>query len=920
AMEAINEGVYDWDIEANRVDYSPRLQAIMDLPAHGDSAVEDWQQPIHPDDLESYREAIVAHLKGETDRFQFEYRVASKDGGWRWIRHHGVALRDESGRAYRMTGSAGDITEEKAMAEALEAAEARLVDALEASAQGFALYDADERLVLCNSTFRGMYPYLGEVRVPGARRQDILLSVAQRGRIAGTIGREEDWVRERLRAADEDQGAVEQELEDGRWVLIDSRRTPGGGTVSVRTDISALKRRQQELTEANRTKDEVLGEINAVLDAIEYGVLFLDSDLRIRIANRAYREMWAMPEEFFANNPNLQEDMEFTRDQGRHAIGDEDWEAYLERRLAPIRKGDIPPLELHLADGRVLIYQCMALPDGGRMLTYFDITERKRAEQELAEKEAQLRVALDNMPGGMMFGNRDLKYVLFNSQYSELYEFPDGLVRVGGSFRDELRYQADRGDLGPGDKDDLVEAVIATDMRGEAVGYERVIAGSGRTLQVYWAPTPEGGYVTIVTDITERKRAEEALRESEKRLGQILENSPAAVGIVSPGGRYLFVNSRLAEMYNLPHEAMESIKPEIILPDVEARRRLNDRLQRGEIVRDEELILTRPDGTEFWSLTSMSMIDYKNKRATLFWGYDITERKQAEKELLEAKRRTEEASTLVTEKNQMLESLSAKLSKYLSPQLYASIFSGKQSVEIASKRKKLTIFFSDIAGFTETTDFLESEELTSLLNQYLTEMSAIGLEHGATIDKFVGDAIMMFFGDPESKGVKEDAAACVNMAIAMQRRMGELQAAWRDRGMEHPFQLRIGINTGYCTVGNFGSEDRMDYTIIGNEVNLTARLESHADLGGILLANETHSLVKDMVLAEPGETLTVKGFAKPIRTFRIIDRYDDLAAQGRILRRDQDGLTLIVDRKKLTKRAKAKAIKALEEIVSELKD
>lgn len=112
----------------------------------------------------------------------------------------------------------------------------------------------------------------------------------------------------------------------------------------------------------------------------------------------------------------------------------------------------------------------------------------------------------------------------------------------------------------------------------------------------------------------------------------------------------------------------------------------------------------------------------------------------------------------------------------------------------------------------------------------------------------------------------------------------------------------------------------MDYTIIGNEVNLTARLQSHAELGGILLANETHSLVKDMVLAEQGETLTVKGFAKPIRTFRIIDRYDDLAAQGRILRRDQDGLTLIVDRKKLTKRAKAKAIKALEEIVSELKD
>ena len=131
---------------------------------------------------------------------------------------------------------------------------------------------------------------------------------------------------------------------------------------------------------------------------------------------------------------------------------------------------------------------------------------------------------------------------------------------------------------------------------------------------------------------------------------------------------------------------------------------------------------------------------------------DITELKRTEEGLLEAKQRAEEASKLVTEKNRTLESLSSKLSKYLSPQLYKSIFSGEKNVEVTSQRKKLTIFFSDIAGFTETTDLLESEELTSLLNQYLREMSSIALEHGATIDKFIGDAIMLFFGDPETRG------------------------------------------------------------------------------------------------------------------------------------------------------------------------
>jgi len=205
--------------------------------------------------------------------------------------------------------------------------------------------------------------------------------------------------------------------------------------------------------------------------------------------------------------------------------------------------------------------------------------------------------------------------------------------------------------------------------------------------------------------------------------------------------------------------------------------------------------------------------------------------------------------------------------------------------------------------------------VTDLLNHYLTEMSKIALDFGATIDKYVGDAIIAFFGDPETRGVKEDAKACVNMAIAMQRRMRELQSEWLDMGLEKPFELRIGINTGFCTVGNFGSEDRMDYTIIGNEVNLAARLESHAEVGGILMAHETHSLVKDTVLAEEGDALTIKGFAKPVRTYSVVGLYDELAEQGRIISRDQEGLALKIDRDKLTK---AEAIKAIKGVLSQL--
>ena len=179
-------------------------------------------------------------------------------------------------------------------------------------------------------------------------------------------------------------------------------------------------------------------------------------------------------------------------------------------------------------------------------------------------------------------------------------------------------------------------------------------------------------------------------------------------------------------------------------------------------------------------------------------------------ELSEAYKDLQAREQQIEQKNRTLESLSNKLSKYLSPQVYASIFAGKQAVRLESQRKKLTIFFSDIAGFTETTDKMESEDLTELVNQYLTEMSRVALQFGATIDKYIGDAIMIFFGDPDSLGVKEDAIACVKMAVAMQQRMHELSNEWRDSGIENPLICRVGIHTGYCTVGNFGSEDRMD--------------------------------------------------------------------------------------------------------------
>jgi class 3 adenylate cyclase/HAMP domain-containing protein len=245
---------------------------------------------------------------------------------------------------------------------------------------------------------------------------------------------------------------------------------------------------------------------------------------------------------------------------------------------------------------------------------------------------------------------------------------------------------------------------------------------------------------------------------------------------------------------------------------------------------------------------------------------DITELKQHEEEL--------------TEKSNALAALSSKLAKYLAPQVYDTIFTGQQDVKIVSKRKKLTVCFSDLVGFTEITDKMESEDLTQLLNSYLTEMSKIAMQYGATIDKYVGDAIVMFFGDPATLGVREDALACVQMAIAMQRRVGELAREWLDMGIATPLQCRIGVHTGYCTVGNFGSDDRMDYTMVGGTVNLASRLEHEAPPGGILVSFETYALVKDKVRCDERGAVQVKGIAQPVMTYLVSGLKNDADQAG----------------------------------------
>ncbi len=279
----------------------------------------------------------------------------------------------------------------------------------------------------------------------------------------------------------------------------------------------------------------------------------------------------------------------------------------------------------------------------------------------------------------------------------------------------------------------------------------------------------------------------------------------------------------------------------------------------GDVRGIQEVIVSRPLFTDLQSFRFLLI--YLGLVAAIGIWFVFQQRRQAQ--------RLAEIHSSLAQSNAFLAGLSRRISRYLSPQVYRSIFSGDTHDSIHTRRKKLSIFFSDIKDFTATTERMQPEELTALLNEYLTAMYAIALRHGGTIDKCVGDALLIFFGDPETRGEGEDARACVRMALEMRESLAHLNHAWRARGVENPFGVRMGIATGYCDVGNFGSDERMDYTIIGVQVNLAARLQSLAEPGQIVISFETYAHTREIVTAKPLPEVTVKGFAQPVIPYAV---------------------------------------------------
>lgn len=236
--------------------------------------------------------------------------------------------------------------------------------------------------------------------------------------------------------------------------------------------------------------------------------------------------------------------------------------------------------------------------------------------------------------------------------------------------------------------------------------------------------------------------------------------------------------------------------------------------------------------------------------------------------------------------------LARRLARYLPPPVYRATFEGAGEHRSGSRRRWLTVCFADLVGFTALTDAAESEEVVTMLDDFYTAMAESALAHGGTLDKFIGDAVMVFFGDPATEGRHADARACILMATDMQQRFAELRQRWRAAGVVRELDLRVGVHSGWCTVGDFGHGTRMAYTVIGATVNAASRLEAAARPGQVLLSRSTWLLLGPLgAHCRRIGPVEAKGFHRHIEAFA----YLGPARGGSSLALEADGVSVSIE-------------------------
>jgi PAS domain S-box-containing protein len=540
-------------------------------------------------------------------------------------------------------------------------------------------------------------------------------------------------------------------------------------------------------------------------------------------------------------------------------------------------------------------------------------------DQGPSEIETQLHVALDNMPGALVYTDDDLNIVFCNERFREMYGAPRELLQPGRPYPDFLHYLAENGYYGDGDADALVAQRVGSLRNPSGRSFEDHTP-DGRWYRIRRRQSAAGGTITVMTDVTEEKQAERKLADKEAQLHVALDNMPGALVYTDDNLSIVTCNDRFKEMYRAPRELLETGR---FYPDFLRYLAENGYYGEGEVdalVAKRVESLRNPTGKSFEDHTPDGRwFRIRRRRAaaggTVTVMTDITEQKQAERELLEAKQRTEEANKLITEKNRMLEALFSeiqdknrqveeqaaqlaewnakletrvaeqvsqlgrfsKLTRFLSPKISDLILSGDADESLKTRRSEITVVYVDLRGFTGFTESAEPEEVMSVLRQYHAELGRIIIAHDGTIEHFAGDGMMILFNAPVP--VENHELQAVRMALAMREALTALSAGWRKRG--HELGFGAGIAGGYATIGTIGFEQRLDYGAVGPACNLAARLCGEAKDTQILVAQRVFAKVETSIEATPVGDLTLKGFHRPVPAYNILGMHPEGLEQSK---------------------------------------
>ncbi|SMC20917.1 Adenylate cyclase, class 3 [Desulfacinum hydrothermale DSM 13146] len=258
------------------------------------------------------------------------------------------------------------------------------------------------------------------------------------------------------------------------------------------------------------------------------------------------------------------------------------------------------------------------------------------------------------------------------------------------------------------------------------------------------------------------------------------------------------------------------------------------------------------------------------------------------------------------DKDREITRLNQRLSLFVSDPLVEHLNRDNGDAVLRHQRRKITVFFSDICRFSTLTDAMEPEEMAQQLNEYFDAMIRITFDHGGTVDKLLGDGMMVIFGAPTDMDPAEGAYRCTAMALAMRRELGELNRRWQRQGYPYSFQVRMGMHTGVCVLGSFGSARWLNYTAMGSQVNIAARLQEKAEPGQIVMSHATYALIAEKVSAQELGELHLKGIHYPIKAY-LLEGIGKDSADQRLTHRGP-GFELIVQPKLLDGEARKRLI------------